>query len=115
MSPTKRTSTTKQTNRRSEAWLTTWQDTPGVRHLALAKHEDKDRFFVDVFLPCEGYVGGAYDNTGTDEPVTCFQCLHSRFKEECRAMNLQAIRHLEDDDLLDHFIDKDAMAIGFEP
>jgi hypothetical protein len=40
--------------------------------------------------------------------------LTSRFDEEARAMNLDAIEHLDEQDLVNHFIDRAAMAIGFD-
>lgn len=115
MSPTKRTSTTKPTSKKgSFAWLTTWADTPGVRHHALAKVRRNDWAFVDVFTPCLAYVKDAYDNTDNDGTVTCLPCLHSAFAEQCKRMNLEAIKRLSESDLLDHFIDRDAMAITYE-
>jgi hypothetical protein len=125
VSPTKRTSTTRRTSKRpgrpalskedKKAWFTTWQASSGVRHYALAKHEDSDLYLTDVFLPCEGYIGSALDNTGTEMVVTCVSCLTSTFKLQCDAMNRDAIDHLDDSDLLDYFLDHDAMAPGFNP
>jgi hypothetical protein len=122
VSLTKHTSTTKRTSRAKKAkeidktaWLTTWQDTPGVRHLALAKREDKDHYLVDVFTPCNGYICNALDNTGTEMAVTCVACLNSTFAGQCNAMNLEAIDHLDDSDLVDHFLDHDAMSILYDP
>lgn len=122
MSPTKRTSTTKRTSKpltdeERKAWLTTWQSSDGVRHYALAKYEDEDgdTYLCDVFTPCEGYIGDALDNTGTEMVVTCVRCLSSTFKLQCNVMERDAIDHLDDSDLLDYFLDHDAMAPGFNP
>lgn len=120
MSRTKRTSTTKRTSKlltqaERKAWFTTWQTSDGVRHYALAKHEDKDTYTCDVFIPCEGYIGGALNNTGTEMIVTCVQCLSSTFKLQCSYMNKDEIDHLDDSDVLDYFLDHEALASGYNP
>jgi hypothetical protein len=125
VSPSKRTSTTTRTSKRTrprplseadkKAWLTTWQDSNGVRHDALAKREDEDLYLVDVFTACEGYIGGALDNTGTEMVVTCVACMNSSFKAQGKVMNIDAIDHLDDSDLLDYFLDHDAMSALFNP
>lgn len=115
MSPTKRTSTTKRTSKkpRNIAWLTTWQDTPGIRHQALAM-KTKDPYLIDVFTPCEGYAWDVLDNTGTEMTVTCVFCLHSKFKDRCEGMNLEAIEHLDEAGLIANFNDHEALAVTLQ-
>jgi hypothetical protein len=97
-------------------WVTTWQDTPGVRHQAIAGPADSgDMYLCDVFTPCMGYIKDALNNTRMDGAVTCLMCLTSEFLDRAEHMNLDAIEHLGESDLLDDFIDKDAMALGFDP
>jgi hypothetical protein len=120
VSRTRRTSTTKRTSKpltedKRKASFTTWQSASGVRHYALAKYEGNDTYHCDVFLACAGYISDARNTTGTEMVVTCAQCLASRFKLECDAMNLDEIDYLADIDLLDHFLDHGAMALGFNP
>lgn len=123
MSPTKRTSTTKRTSkvapwredRTERIWITTWMDSPGVRHLAIAgPAKCGDRYLCDVFTACTGYIKDALDNTGTDMAVTCLSCLSSSFKEVAEHMNLDAIEDLNEPELYEHMIDRDGMAPGFE-
>ncbi len=112
MSPTKRTSTTPRT---SKAYKTTWEDSAGVRHLVLAKRENDDPYLIDVMLPCAGYHWDALALNIDDEGVvTCFECLASDFDEETSHMNLDAIGHLDEPELIEHLIDRDAMAPGFD-
>lgn len=73
-----------------------------------------DNYLCNVFTPCIGFIENALDNCDDVSPVTCLLCLVSDFERECRAMNLDAIEDLGESDLIDHFIDKDAMAPGFE-
>ncbi len=120
MSPTKHTNTTKRTSRLSdkgkETWLTTWQAPDGVRHLALAKRERTDLLhLVDVFTPCDDYTRDALDNTSADMAVTCVACLASKFAVVCARMNLAAIDLLNEGELLEHFVDFDAMSILYDP
>ncbi len=90
-------------------------DSGGVRHHALAgPAECGDDYLCDVFLPCAGYSWDVLDNCDDVSPVTCFECLSSRFDEEARAMNLDAIKHLDEPELVEHFIDRNAMALGFD-
>jgi hypothetical protein len=96
-------------------WVTTWQDTPGVRHLAIAgPSKCGDMYLCDVFTPCMGYVENALNNTRMDGAVTCFACLASRFEDEANRMNLEAIDDLDEPELYEHMIDRDAMAPGYE-
>lgn len=112
MSPPKPESTTTPTN---DVVLTTWMDTPGVRHQALTMDaECGDHYLCDVFTPCLGYVQDALDNCDDVSPVTCLLCLTSRFEDEVRAMNLDAIEHLNEPSLYEHFMDRDALACEFD-
>lgn len=112
MSPTKRTSTSKRT---SKAYKTTWLDSAGVRHQALAKRENNDLYLIDVFLPCAGYHWDALAlNIEDDGVVTCLECLTSGFDQETSRMNLDAIENLDEPELVEHLIDHDAMAPGFD-
>lgn len=90
-------------------------DNYGVRHHALTMDaECGDEMLCDVFMPCMGYVKNALDNCDDVSPVTCFLCIASTFDQECQAMNLEAIEHLDEDTLYEHMIDRDAMAPGYE-
>jgi hypothetical protein len=90
-------------------------DTPGVRHLALAgPSRSGDMYLCDVFTPCMGYVKNALNNTRMDGVVTCFECLSSTFEQEVNRMNLEAIDDLDEPELYEHMIDRDAMAPGYE-
>ncbi len=89
-------------------------DTPGVRHHALAMDSEKDpAYLCDVFTPCMGYISDALDNCDDVSPVTCFSCLASTFDKEAQHMNLNAIEKLDEYALVDHMIDRDAMAPGY--
>lgn len=70
-------------------------------------------YLCDVFTPCMGYISDALDNCDDVSPVTCFLCLASTFVEEARRMNLNAIERLDEYELIDHMIDRDAMAPGY--
>ena len=95
----------------SDVVLTSWMDTPGVRHHALTMDATcGDRMLCNVFTPCMGFIENALDNCDDVSPVTCFLCLMSDFERECRAMNLDAIEDLDEADLVDHFVDRDALA-----
>lgn len=76
--------------------------------------ETKDPYLVDIFDPCNGFTKDAYDNTGTEEMVTCVGCLASSFVDRCAHMNLEAIKKLGEDDLADHFVDHEALSIFHE-
>jgi hypothetical protein len=112
VSLTKHASTTTPTNK---IVITTWQDSPGVRHYALAgPAECGDDYLCDVFTPCAGYIWDVLDNCDDVGPVTCFECLVCGFMEEVGMMNLEAIEHLDESSLLEHLLDNDAMAPGFD-
>ena len=90
-------------------------DSGGVRHNALAGPAERgDVYLCDVFLPCAGYSWDVLDNCDDVSPVTCLECLTSRFAEVAGAMDLDAIEHLDESDLVDHFLDRDAMVQGFD-
>ena len=76
-------------------------------------NEKDPAYLCDVFTPCFGYDAGCLDNCDDVSPVTCFMCLTSRFDEEARAMNLDAIEHLDEPELYEHMVDRNAMALGF--
>lgn len=119
MSRTRRTSTTKPTSKRAKASrdvrLTAWQSVCGVRHYALAKYEGDAPFLCDVFLPCRGYISDAFDTTDDAKVVTCVPCLSSRFKHVCAVTDLSMIVHLDEPDLIDYFLDHEALAVGYDP
>jgi len=73
-----------------------------------------DPMLCDVFTPCMGYIENALDNCDDVSPVTCFLCLASTFAEETSHMNLDAIEDLDEPELYEHMIDRDAMAPGYE-
>lgn len=93
----------------------TWQDTPGVRHLALVGPADcGDPYLCDVFTPCIGYIENALNNDDEESPVTCLLCLTCRFEQVVNAMNLGAIEDLDEPELYEHFVDRDALACEFD-
>lgn len=99
----------------SKAYLTTWVDGGGVRHLVLAKHEYQDQSVVDLMIACAGYHWDAQTHdTDANGVVSCFECLSTCFEQEVADMDLDAIHHLDESDLVNHLIDHGAMAEGFD-
>lgn len=90
-------------------------DSAGVRHAALVgPAECGDDYLCDVLTPCAGYSWDVLDNTDEDSPITCLECLTSRFEEEVCQMDLSAIEHLDESSLMDHLFDHGAMGPGFD-
>lgn len=86
-------------------------DSAKVRHIALTGPADcGDKYLCDVFTPCLSYVENALDTCDDVSPVTCLGCLTSKFEQETRGMNLEAIEHLDEPSLYEHMIDRDAMS-----